>query len=148
MSIHVTENLQEFSILFFIQFKDFQTFLSSLSEQETREGGEVVGPPVRGAGVGVEVDRHLVPSLQLRYHHLTNSTPYTPPGLWCYLYLTGHAVGVVVVMVLIVDAGQLLSISSDGEKDLLLVLGADCEAQQIITRDGDREDSGPSGKGL
>ena len=47
-----------------------------------------------------------------------------------------------------VDAGQLLSISSDGEKDLLLVLGADCEAQQIITRDGDREDSGPSGKGL
>ena len=87
--------------------------------------------PVRGASVGVEVDCDLVPHPQGGDQHLA-----------------GHAVGVVVVMVLIVDAGQLLSISSDGEKDLLLVLGADCEAQQIITRDGDREDSGPSGKEL
>ena len=48
------------------------------------------------------------------------------------LDLTGHAVGVVVVVVLIVDTGELLSISSDGNQNLFLVLGADGEAEKII----------------
>lgn len=41
-----------------------------MSEQEAWEGGEVVCLPVGGGGVGVEVDRHHVARLQLRYDHL------------------------------------------------------------------------------
>ena len=97
-----------------------------MSEEETGELGEVVRPPVRRPGVGVEVDRHLVPRHQLRYHHLA-----------------GHRVGVVVVVVLVVDARQLLSVPSDGEKNLLLVLRADRDGEEIIAGDGNSEHPAP-----
>ena len=86
----------------------------------------MVGPPVSRPRVGVEVDRHLVPRPQLRDHHLA-----------------GHRVGVVVVVVLVEDARQLLSVPSDGEKNLLLVLRTDRDGEKIIAGDGNSEDPAP-----
>ena len=86
----------------------------------------MVGPPVSRPRVGVEVDRHLVPRPQLRDHHLA-----------------GHRVGVVVVVVLVVDARQLLSVPSDGEKNLLLVLGADGDGEEVVAGDGNSEHPAP-----
>lgn len=87
---------------------------------------EVVRPPVRRPRVGVEVDRYRVPCPQLRYHHLA-----------------GHRIGVVVVVVLVVDTRQLLSVPSDGEKNLLLVLGADRDGEEIVAGDGNCEHPAP-----
>ena len=97
-----------------------------MSEEEARELCEVVGLPVRGPSVGVEVDRHLVPHHQLRHHHLA-----------------GHRVGVVIVVVLVEDARQLLSVPSDGEKNLLLVLRTDRDGEKIIAGDWNSEDPAP-----
>ena len=86
----------------------------------------MVGPPVSRPRVGVEVDRHLVPRPQLRDHHLA-----------------GHRVGVVVVVVLVEVTRQLLSVLSDGEKNLLLVLRTDRDGEKIIAGDWNSEDPAP-----
>ena len=136
MSIHVTEcyrKLTTISILYLEKFLNkLQNHLASLlclagvSEQEAGELSEVVRLPVRGPGVGVEVDGHPVPRHQLRYHHLA-----------------GHRVGVVVVVVLVVDTRQLLSVPSDGEKNLLLVLRANREGEEIVAGHGNCEHPTP-----
>ena len=136
MSIHVTECYRKLTTISILYFKNSSTryettrppshCLPTVSEQEAGELSEVVRLPVRGPGVGVEVDRHPVPLRQLRYHHLA-----------------GHRVGVVVVVVLVVDARQLLSVPSDGKKNLLLVLRADRNGEEVVAGQGDSEHTGP-----
>ena len=136
MSIHVTECYRKLTTISILYFKNSSTryettrppspSLPTVSEQEAGELSEVVRLPVRGPGVGVEVDGHPVPPHQLRYHHLA-----------------GHRVGVVVVVVLVEDTRQLLSVPSDGEKNLLLVLRADRDGEEIVAGHGNCEHPAP-----
>ena len=57
--------------------------------------------------------------------------------------LTGHGVGIVVPVVLVIQTGQLLTIPPDGNQDLPLVLRADRQCKQIETGEWDRENTRP-----
>ena len=64
-------------------------------------------------------------------------------GQFGYEDLTGHGVCVVVHMVLVIQAGQLLTIPADRNQDLPLVLRADCQCEQIETGEWSRENTRP-----
>ena len=80
-----------------------------------------VGQP--GAGVGVHHD--LVSPL-----HVHDDV------------LAGHAVLVVVLVVLVEDGGDLLAVLPDGEQGLLVVVGGDVELEEVDPAHGAGEDAG------
>ena len=82
--------------------------------------GEVCQP---GAGVGVH--HHLVP-----LHAVHDDR------------LAGHAVLVVVLVVLVEDRGDLLAVLSDGEQGLLVVVGGDVELEEVDPSHWTSEDPG------
>merc|ERR1719350_1417099 len=55
--------------------------------------------------------------------------------------LTGHAVLVVVLMVLVEDGSNLLSILADGQKCLLVVVGGNVELEHVGSPSGAGEDT-------
>merc|ERR1719461_556560 len=55
--------------------------------------------------------------------------------------LTGHAVLVVVLVVLVEDGGDLLAILADGEQGLLVVMSGDVEHEEVGAAGGAGEDA-------
>ena len=82
--------------------------------------GEVCQP---GAGVGV-------------HHHLVPLHAVHDDGL------AGHAVLVVVLVVLVEDGGDLLAVLPDGEQGLLVVVGGDVELEEVDPAHRTGEDPG------
>ena len=82
--------------------------------------GEVCQP---GAGVGV-------------HHHLVPLHAVHDDGL------AGHAVLVVVLVVLVEDGGDLLTIFSNGQQSLLIVVGGDVELEEVDPSHWTSEDPG------
>ena len=87
--------------------------------------GVVVHGEVRQPGPGVGVHHHLVP-----LHGVDDDG------------LAGHAVLVVVLVVLVEDGGDLLAVLPDGEQGLLVVVGGDVELEEVDAAHGAGEDAG------
>ena len=87
--------------------------------------GVVVHGEVRQPGPGVGVHHHLVP-----LHTVDDDG------------LAGHAVLVVVLVVLVEDGGDLLAVLPDGEEGLLVVVGGDVELEEVDATHRTGEDAG------
>jgi len=91
--------------------------------------GVVVHGEVSQPGSSVGVDNNLISSL-----HIHDDV------------LSGHAVLVVILMVLVEDGCNFLSILADGQKCLLVVMGGNVELEHVGSSCGAGEDSGVSVK--
>merc|ERR1719414_2290774 len=87
--------------------------------------GVVVHREVREPGAGVGVHHDLVSAL-----HVDDDV------------LPGHRVLVVVLVVLVKDGGDLLTVLADGQQSLLVVVGGDMELEHVGSATGAGEDAG------
>jgi len=87
--------------------------------------GVVVHREVGQPRAGVGVHHNLVTAL-----HVNNDV------------LAGHGVLVVVLMVLVEDGGNLLTVLTDGQKGLLVVVGGNVELEHVGSAGGASEDAG------
>jgi len=84
------------------------------SEEDSNEVSEPVGAFIHDSCVSVHVDLDLVPLPQLHHHTLPH-----------------HAVLVIRVLVLIIEAGNLISIAAKREQTLLHIMGADMNSEHV-----------------
>ena len=94
-------------------------------EEETDPVSVVVHGEVGQPGAGVGVHNNLVAALNIDNNGLA-----------------GHGVLVVVLVVLVEDAGNLLAVLADGQQGLLVVMSGNVEHEQIATANGGGEDTG------
>merc|ERR1712209_83194 len=94
-------------------------------EEESNPVGVVVHGEVRKPGAGVSVNHDLVSAL-----HVDDDV------------LPGHRVLVVVLVVLVEDRGDLLTILADRQQSLLVVVGGNVELEHVGSATGAGEDAG------
>merc|ERR1711934_821768 len=94
-------------------------------QQESDPVGVVVHGEVGQPGAGVGVHHDLVPAL-----HIDDDV------------LPGHRVLVVVLVVLVEDGGDLLTVLTDGKESLLVVVGGNVELEHVGSTAGAGEDTG------
>merc|ERR1711909_101537 len=94
-------------------------------QQESNPVGVVVHGEVGQPGAGVGVNHDLVSAL-----HVNDDV------------LSGHGVLVVVLMVLVEDGGNLLTVLADGQQSLLVVVGGNVELEHVGSAAGAGEDAG------
>merc|ERR1711934_666186 len=93
-------------------------------QQESNPVGVVVHGEVGQPGAGVGVNHDLVSAL-----HVNDDV------------LSGHGVLVVVLMVLVEDGGNLLTVLADGQESLLVVVGGNVELEHVGSAAGAGEDA-------
>merc|ERR1711934_77073 len=94
-------------------------------QQESNPVGVVVHGEVGQPGAGVGVNHDLVSALNIDDD-----------------VLAGHRVLVVVLVVLVEDGGDLLTVLADGKESLLVVVGGNVELEHVGSTAGASEDAG------
>merc|ERR1719445_3045560 len=94
-------------------------------EQESNPVGVVVHREVSQPGTSVGIHNNLISSL-----HIHDDV------------LAGHAVLVVVLMVLVEDGCNFFSVLADGQEGLLVVVGGNVELEHVGSTSGAGEDTG------